>query len=29
MQKDVPVEIAAVGNVEAYNTISVRSQVAA
>jgi multidrug efflux system membrane fusion protein len=26
-QKDVPVEIAAVGNVEAYNTISVRSQV--
>ena len=26
-QKDVPVDIAAVGNVEAYNTIAVRSQV--
>jgi multidrug efflux system membrane fusion protein len=26
-QRDVPVDIAAVGNVEAYNTISVRSQV--
>ena len=26
-QKDVPVDIAAVGNVEAYTTISVRSQV--
>lgn len=26
-QRDVPVEIAAVGNVEAYNTISVKSQV--
>ena len=26
-QKDVPIDIAAVGNVEAYNTIAVRSQV--
>src|SRR5438477_11088325 len=27
VQKDVPVDIAAVGNVEAYTTISIRSQV--
>ncbi|HVW03368.1 MAG TPA: efflux RND transporter periplasmic adaptor subunit [Vicinamibacterales bacterium] len=27
LQKDVPVDIAAIGNVEAYSTISVRSQV--
>src|SRR5712664_517484 len=26
-QKDVPIDIAAVGNVEAYTTISIRSQI--